>query len=107
MPGPPQRTSPGKSANSSSAQRRVNLDRYQQRWAGDGTTLGLLLGYVWLVALGIALLLSAYTAYKQSIQVREYAIGADRFGYMMMAKEVRQAVSHLQPPQFQLESEQT
>jgi len=107
MPEPPLRTSPGRDAPSSSAQPRDNLDRWRERPARDGTTLGLLLGYLWLVALGIFLLLCAYTAYKKSIQVREYAIGADPFGYLMMAKEVRQGVSHLQPPQFQLESEQT
>ena len=78
-----------------------------QRSAKCGTSVGLFFGYVWLVSLGIALLFSSYTAYKQSIQVREYAIGADRFGYLMMAKEVREAVSHLQPPQFHLESQQT
>ena len=107
MPGPLQKALPEGKANLLSAPSCGALEEGAQRSAGYGTGVGLILGYVWLVSLGIALLFSTYTAYKQSIQVREYAIGADRFGYLMMAKEVREAVSHLQPPQFHLESQQT
>jgi hypothetical protein len=69
--------------------------------------LSQLLGYVWLGALGGALLLSAQYTYQRSLSVEEYAFACDPFGYLRMAKEVRQAVSKLDLPQFHLESWQT
>ena len=66
-----------------------------------------LLGYVWLGALGGALLLSAQYAYQRSLSVEEYAFACDPFGYLRMAREVRQAVAKLDLPQFHLESAQT
>ena len=66
-----------------------------------------LLGYLWLCALGGALLLSAQQAYQRSLRVEEYAFACDPFGYLRMAKEVRQAVSKLELPQFHLESTHT
>jgi hypothetical protein len=66
-----------------------------------------LLGYLWLCALGGALLLSAQQAYQRSLGVEEYAFACDPFGYLRMAKEVRQAVSKLELPQFHLESTHT
>ena len=107
MQEPPQETSAREDSNLSSTQGGSTFVGRAQQSANGETSLSQFFGYVWLVGLGIALLLSSYTAYKQAIQVREYAIGADRFGYLMMAKEVREAVSHLQPPQFHLESQQT
>ena len=66
-----------------------------------------LLGYLWLCALGGALLFSAYQADQRSQRVEEYALGCDPFGYLMMAREIRQAASTLVLPQFHLELTQT
>jgi hypothetical protein len=68
---------------------------------------GQFLGYLWLCALAGALLLSAQHAYQRSLRVAEYAFACDPFGYLRMAKEVRQAVAKLELPQFHLESPQT
>ncbi len=68
---------------------------------------GQLLGYVWLGALGGALLLFAHYASQRSLSVEEYAFACDPFGYLRMAKEVRQAVAKHDLPQFHLESGQT
>jgi hypothetical protein len=65
------------------------------------------LGYVWVCALGASLLLSGQTAYRRAMQVQEYALGCDPFGYLTMAREFRQAASKLELPQFSLESTQT
>ena len=68
---------------------------------------GQLLGYLWLGALGGALLLSAQYAYQRSLSVEEYAFACDPFGYLRMAREVRQAVAKRDLPQFHLDSTQT
>src|SRR5262249_2199321 len=68
---------------------------------------GRLLGCLWLGVMGGALLLSAQHAYQRSSRVEEYAFACDPFGYLRMAREVRQAVSRLDLPQFHLESSQT
>jgi 4-amino-4-deoxy-L-arabinose transferase-like glycosyltransferase len=68
---------------------------------------GRLLGYLWLCALGGALLFSAQHAYQRSLRVDEYALGCDPFGYLRMARQIRRAVSTLELPQFHLESIQT
>jgi hypothetical protein len=68
---------------------------------------GRLLGYLWLCALGGALLFSAQHAYQRSLRVEEYALGCDPFGYLRMAREIRRAASALELPQFHLESAQT
>jgi hypothetical protein len=65
------------------------------------------LGYLWLGALWGALLFSTQDAYQRSLRVEEYAFACDPFGYLRMAKEVRQAVAKLELPQFHLESTQT
>jgi hypothetical protein len=62
---------------------------------------------MWVALLGVALLLSAQTAYQRSTQVVEYALGCDPFGYLRMAMEIRQAVAKRELPQFSLESPQT
>jgi hypothetical protein len=67
---------------------------------------GRILGCLWLCALAGALLLSAQHAYQRSLRVEEYASGCDPFGYLRMAREIRQAVSTLELPQFHLESTQ-
>ncbi|MEK6337082.1 MAG: hypothetical protein AABM67_19335 [Acidobacteriota bacterium] len=63
--------------------------------------------YCWLVVLFIAVLFSAQTAYRQSLRTEEYAYACDSFGYLRMAKEIRQAVPRREFPQFKLESSQT
>ena len=76
-----------------------------QRWLQSRS--GRLLGYLWLSALACALLLSAQYAYQRALSVEEYAFACDPFGYLRMAREVRQAVSNLALPHFHLESPQT
>jgi hypothetical protein len=76
-----------------------------QRWLQSRS--GRLLGYLWLGALAGALLLSAQYAYQRSLRVEEYAFACDPFGYLRMARQVRQAVASLELPQFHLESSQT
>jgi hypothetical protein len=66
-----------------------------------------LLAYIWLCALGGALLLSAHNAYQRSLHVEEYAFACDPFGYLRMAREIRQAISNLEFPEFHLESTHT
>jgi hypothetical protein len=63
-------------------------------------------GYAWLCVLGIAILLSARAAYWRSMQVEEYPLGCDPFGYLRMAREIRHAASKQEWPQFRLESPQ-
>jgi hypothetical protein len=65
------------------------------------------LGYLWLAVLGVSLLLSAHAASRRSMQVEEYALGCDPFGYLTMARAIRQAAANLKLPQFHLESPQT
>jgi hypothetical protein len=65
------------------------------------------LGCVWVCALGASLLLSGQTAYRRSMQVQEFALGCDPFGYLTMAREIRQTASKLEIPRFSLEWPQT
>jgi len=44
---------------------------------------------------------------QESLRAEEYAYACDPFGYLRMAKQIRQAFSHGQWPQFKLESAQT
>lgn len=66
-----------------------------------------LLGYLWLAFLGLALGLSALSAYQRAMQVAEYALGCDSFGYLQMAQEVRQAWAGRRGPDFSLETPRT
>jgi hypothetical protein len=66
-----------------------------------------LLAYLWLCALGGALLLSAHNAYQRSLRVEEFAFACDPFGYLRMARDIRQAVSKFELPEFHLESTHT
>jgi hypothetical protein len=68
---------------------------------------GRLFGYLWLGALAGALVLSARYTYQRSLSVEEYAFACDPFGYLRMARQVREAVAKLELPQFHLESAQT
>ena len=78
--------------------------RWRRLWPSRS---GQWLGYLWLAALGGALLLSAQYAYQRSLSVEEYAFACDPFGYLRMAREVRQAVAKRELPQFHLDSAQT
>jgi hypothetical protein len=69
--------------------------------------LGAPIGYAWLCILGVSLLFSAQSASRRSLQVEEYAFACDAFGYLVMAQQIRHAVSELELPQFHLESPQT
>jgi hypothetical protein len=66
-----------------------------------------LLGYLWLAGLAASLVVAAQDAQQRALRVEEYAYACDPFGYLIMAREVRQAVSRLEPPRFHLESAQT
>jgi len=68
---------------------------------------GAILPYGWILVLLIAVLISAQTAYRQSLNTEEYAYACDSFGYLRMAKEIRQSVPRREFPQFKLESSQT
>jgi hypothetical protein len=68
--------------------------------------LGRLLGYLWICALTLSLLLAAHNCYRRCNRIREYAYACDAFGYLMMAKEIRQAAAARELPTFQLESPQ-
>jgi hypothetical protein len=67
---------------------------------------GASLGYAWLCILGLALFLSAQSAYRRSLPVEEYAFACDPFGYLVMAQEIRRAVAEWELPRFHLESPQ-
>src|SRR5258707_8015635 len=63
--------------------------------------------YAWLIVLSFTILVSAQSAYRQSLNTEEYAYACDSFGYLRMAKEIRQAAFRRELPQFKLESSQT
>lgn len=63
--------------------------------------------YLWLALLLGTILVSARTAYRESLSTEEYAFACDSFGYLRMAREIRRTGSEWTPPQFKLESEQT
>jgi hypothetical protein len=65
------------------------------------------LGYVWLLLLGLALLVSAAGAHERSLAVAERAGDCDAFGYLRMAREVRRAASDGRLPDYGLESAHT
>src|ERR1700704_6538416 len=69
--------------------------------------LGEVLVYGWLLVLALTILVSAQSAYRQSLNTEEYPYACDSFGYLRMAKEIRQAVYRRELPQFKLESPQT
>lgn len=63
--------------------------------------------YFWLFILAVIILVSAQTAYRKSVNTEEYAYACDAFGYLRMAKEIRQGAHQLKFPEFKLESPQT
>lgn len=68
--------------------------------------LGRTAGYAWMCLLAVSLLVSAGICYHECDGVQEDAIGCDAFGYLMMAKEIRQAAASRELPNFQIESPQ-
>ncbi|MFS8084402.1 MAG: hypothetical protein ACMG6H_02145, partial [Acidobacteriota bacterium] len=68
---------------------------------------GPILIYGWLVVLCLTLLISAQSTYRRSLNTEEYPYACDSFGYLRMAKEIRQAANRRELPQFKLESPQT
>ncbi|MGH9900402.1 MAG: hypothetical protein ACRD68_01030, partial [Pyrinomonadaceae bacterium] len=69
--------------------------------------LGRVAGYLWLCFLAITLWVSAQNAYRLSLATEEYPYACDSFGYLEMAKEIRQAAARLEVPTFDLKSRQT
>lgn len=63
--------------------------------------------YLWIAILGLTLLLSVQNSYRKSLNTEEFAFACDSFGYLRMAKEIRQAVHERELPDFKLESPQT
>ena len=64
-------------------------------------------GYVWLGLLAVALFFSAQSAWRETSQVKEYAVGCDAFGYLQMAQEIRVASAQGRLPDFHLETPHT
>jgi hypothetical protein len=68
---------------------------------------GRVAGYLWLVLLALALLLSARNAYRLALPVEEYPYACDSFGYLEMAKQMREAGRGAPAHAFHIESPQT
>ncbi|HEV2704737.1 MAG TPA: hypothetical protein VGV59_02365 [Pyrinomonadaceae bacterium] len=68
---------------------------------------GRVAGYLWLVLLALVLLLSARNAYRIALSVEEYPYACDSFGYLEMAKQMREAGLSAPAHAFHIESEQT
>lgn len=68
-------------------------------------TVGRLVGCLWICLLAFVLFLSARNTYRLALQTEEYAHSCDPFGYLEMAKEIRESAPRL--PAFKIESEQT
>jgi hypothetical protein len=66
-----------------------------------------ILFYVWLALNLAVILVSAQTAYRKALNTEEFAYACDSFGYLRMAAEIRDSVSHRRLPDFRLESNQT
>lgn len=66
-----------------------------------------LLPYAWLVALAAALTFSAVSTDRRVRQVEEYPCCCDPFGYLQMAKDIRQGGSSGSGPSFTIESDHT
>ena len=63
--------------------------------------------YLWIALLAFSFYVSARSSYRQSLATEEFAYACDSFGYLRMARQIRQAVSRRGWPQFKLESTQT
>jgi hypothetical protein len=63
--------------------------------------------YLWVALLACSFYVSVRTSYRQSLGTEEFAYACDSFGYLRMAKQLRQAYERGGWPEFQLESTQT
>src|SRR5271166_1323331 len=70
------------------------------------TRWGSIVGYVWICALAFSLLVAAQNCYRGCQRIEEYAYACDPFGYLMMAREIREAAAKWELPSFQIESPQ-
>lgn len=66
-----------------------------------------LLGWGWLCALGVALVISALNTDRRARQVAEFPCCCDPFGYLQMAQDIRQAAAVGKCPDFTIESSHT
>jgi len=66
-----------------------------------------LLGCGWLLALGLALAISALNTDRQARQVAEYPCCCDPFGYLQMAQDIRRASKEGTCPEFTVDSPHT
>jgi hypothetical protein len=66
-----------------------------------------ILVYLWIGLLAVSFYISVRTSYKQSLATEEFAYACDSFGYLRMAKQIRQGYAHGVWPEFKLESPQT
>ncbi len=66
-----------------------------------------LLPYAWLLALAASLSFAAVSADRRMRQVEEYPCCCDPFGYLQMAKDIRQGGSAGSGPSFTIESDHT
>src|SRR5215213_319658 len=66
-----------------------------------------ILVYLWIALLAVSFYISARTSYRQSLTTEEFAYACDSFGYLRMAKEIRNAYERGVWPHFELESPQT
>src|SRR5258707_13930042 len=58
--------------------------------------------YAWLIVLSFTILVSAQSAYRQSLNTEEYPYACDSFGYLRMAKEIRRAAYRRKCPHIRL-----
>lgn len=75
--------------------------------AEPGKLFERLLGFGWLCALGVALVVSALNTDRRARQVEEYPCCCDPFGYLQMAQDIRHAAAAGKCPQFTIESAHT
>lgn len=66
-----------------------------------------ILVYLWVALLAFSFYISARTSYRRSLATEEFAYACDSFGYLRMAKQIRQAYERGTWPEFELESKQT
>lgn len=65
------------------------------------------LGAAWLALLSCAVAVAAKSAYERVLAVPEHAWGCDAFGYLRMAREIREAAHDARLPDFAVHARQT
>lgn len=78
----------------------------ERRKVSRRAKLSLIAGYVWLATLGLSITFASCTAYKSLGQFEEYAYGADPFGYLKSARDIREGRRTLRLPTFGIHAEQ-